>query len=222
MNWKEGPVWSRLDGVFAGAGYAALIGGMAITQHAPLRDDLFYRMLLGLALGILAKRMIDGAQIEMAASPRPKGARLVYGWALGAGWGLAMMLTFWPLTGGQIIVWTLGAVFFGSGMAGLYKSQPVSAARAAFYDLDRPFRDGWYGTFRLLTGPIAVVVVLVFLFWSLGNSDPSKLQRWPAIAVILVSIFAPFPYRDKWMRVGHLTTMVGVVIIAFSMNGWLP
>lgn len=149
----------QYDGIGTGCIFAVLVYVIGSMEDGPLADELLLRAFFGFALGVCTKSAIDGATIDLNSATPPKYARFYLGWTMGSMWGVATILTFWPLMPIQFAIWLLGGAFFGFVIAKLQKPQTVEPERLALYDLDKEIFAGWKLPWRIVPSFLIVVAL---------------------------------------------------------------
>ena len=207
-------VREQFDGVIVGCVYAAIVCASGWFQDGPIAADLFLRMFFAFAGGVLMKRPLDGASIELAQDNPPRDARFHYAWALGMPWGMTMVLAFWPLASDQLLIWAACAAFFGCVLAFFAKPEAISPGLLAMYQTDAPFRHAWAGSERYLYGRLLMLGVLA-LFWASGNDDYRASPIFLMQMVLFLTLTGPFLSANKTQRMLNNLMLFAVLIVGF-------
>jgi len=207
-------LWVHIDGIVLGLIYAAIIAVVASLGDAPRADDVMIRAFFGFGVGVLMKRVLDSAWIEMTQDGAPRDARFHMGRAQGCAWGMTMILAFWPLSGAQVIIWCASAAFFGTIMGYCAKLDPPSPARLALYKLDKPMRDEWGGWLRFAVGPILMLAVIA-LFWQTTDTV-AKPYLILAQMVVFLSLVAAFSFANRLQNALMVVTALAVLFVGYT------
>ena len=215
MNFKNRNV--QLDAIWNGCAFGLTIIVVDIIANGPPADDLLLRAFFGFALAVLSKPAVDGAMIDLASDNPPRFARYYFGWAMGAMWGGAMIIAFWPLMPVQVVIWIIGGAFFGTVMAAIHKPEPVAAERLALYDLSKNIYAGWHPAWRIVPNIFLAVCVGGILILAAQDDDISPYLGLGMIAALMNST-APYVYKHRGLKALHLIIAPLAIIAGYLVT----
>ena len=211
---KSSKLWCQLYGVFCGGVYAGVIGLLGLLENGPVADDLWLRMFFGFALGVCAKPALDGTAIEQASDAPPRFGKVQWGVALGATWALAMILAFWPLMPLQVVVWSVGGVFFGAYMVKMHKVETIAPSRLVLYDLSKNVYANYHPLWRVALCLGTAVAYLGLIFMVAGNEGKSPYLAL-GIIVALSNKGAPYAYDHSVLKAFQIVVSIAAITVGY-------
>ena len=205
---KFSKLWSQLDGVFCGIGYAGVIGllglreSLLLRDSVPIPDDLLLRMFFGFALMVCAKPVFDGAVIELASENPPRLGRVYFGMAVGSNWAILMLLAAWPSSPAKLlivsIIYVVGGVFVGAVIAKMHRVVPISKDRLALYDLSRNVYDGNHPLWRIVPNLYFLIIPFILFLLQQWVKDPFPPYILMGLVVALGTGGTPYLFVSRW------------------------
>lgn len=130
-----------IRGLFAGFLYALVILITNGLNPSPGTSDLVYRVMFGVAAGLVFQQVTDGAVLLRGARTWRNPHRWMFGYVLGACWAAIMIIALWDADAParHVAVWAFSGALFGAVMA-IWPDREMEkrAALEAQYRTDAP------------------------------------------------------------------------------------
>lgn len=211
---KSSKLWCQLDGVFCGGVYAGVIGLLGIWENGPVADDLLLRMFFGFALAVCAKPALDGTAIEQAFDTPPRFGKVQLGVTFGATWAVALILAFWPLMPFEVVVWSVGGVFFGAYMVKMHKVETIAPSRLVLYDLSKNVYANYHPLWRVALG-IGTAFVYSGLIFLMADNEGKSPYIILGLTVALLNIGAPYAYEHRGLKGLQIVVSIAAITAGY-------